>query len=179
MYTTGDGSFLDDTNCVIQIQYVDLSGQRGRTPSLPLLKACGLGYAIETHNMLKLSQPKEFRSQGESLIQDSWEARAEKSSESKQDQMVPTEREEIERQNRLLKQGYTRWTTQRTSTSRKWARESIDFNGAWWIFCVSERNSDEEEEARRSTLAACRTEVRENGCGRIAMWRGHGIERLS
>ena len=28
-------------------------------------------------------------------------------------------------------------------------------------------------------LAACRTEVRENGCGRIAMWRGHGIERLS
>ena len=30
-----------------------------------------------------------------------------------------------------------------------------------------------------SALAACRTEVRENGCGRIAMWRGHGIERLS
>ncbi len=30
-----------------------------------------------------------------------------------------------------------------------------------------------------SRLAACRTEVRENGCGRIAMWRGHGIERLS
>ena len=28
-------------------------------------------------------------------------------------------------------------------------------------------------------LAACRTEVRENGCGRIAMWRGHGIERFS
>ena len=28
-------------------------------------------------------------------------------------------------------------------------------------------------------LAACRTEVHENGCGRIAMWRGHGIERLS
>ena len=33
------------------------------------------------------------------------------------------------------------------------------------------------KEQRR--LAACRTEVRENGCGRIAMWRGHGIERLS
>ena len=96
MYTTGDGSFLDYTNCVIQIQYVDLSGQRGRTPSLPLLKACERGYALGTHNMLKLSQPKEFRSQGESLIQDSWEARAKKSSESKQDQMVPTEREEIE-----------------------------------------------------------------------------------
>ena len=32
---------------------------------------------------------------------------------------------------------------------------------------------------RRLVLAACRTEVRENGCGRIAMWRGHGIERLS
>ena len=31
----------------------------------------------------------------------------------------------------------------------------------------------------KSRLAACRTEVRENGCGRIAMWRGHGIERLS
>ena len=31
----------------------------------------------------------------------------------------------------------------------------------------------------RVVLAACRTEVRENGCGRIAMWRGHGIERLS
>ena len=30
-----------------------------------------------------------------------------------------------------------------------------------------------------AVLAACRTEVRENGCGRIAMWRGHGIERLS
>ena len=30
-----------------------------------------------------------------------------------------------------------------------------------------------------ASLAACRTEVRENGCGRIAMWRGHGIERLS
>ena len=32
---------------------------------------------------------------------------------------------------------------------------------------------------RLVALAACRTEVRENGCGRIAMWRGHGIERLS
>ena len=32
---------------------------------------------------------------------------------------------------------------------------------------------------RDHVLAACRTEVRENGCGRIAMWRGHGIERLS
>ena len=30
-----------------------------------------------------------------------------------------------------------------------------------------------------AALAACRTEVRENGCGRIAMWRGHGIERFS
>ena len=34
-------------------------------------------------------------------------------------------------------------------------------------------------EAGHPRLAACRTEVRENGCGRIAMWRGHGIERLS
>ena len=33
--------------------------------------------------------------------------------------------------------------------------------------------------AEAADLAACRTEVRENGCGRIAMWRGHGIERLS
>ena len=152
MYTTGDGSFLDDTNCVIQIQYVDLSGLRGRTPSLPLLKACERGFALETHNMLKLSQPKEFRSQGERLIQDSWEGRAEKSSESKHDQMDPAEREEIERQNRLLKQGYTRRTTRTTSTSSEWKRESIDFNGVWWIFCVSERISDEEKEAWRSTL---------------------------
>ena len=35
------------------------------------------------------------------------------------------------------------------------------------------------ERAFLDHLAACRTEVRENGCGRIAMWRGHGIERLS
>ena len=66
--------------------------------------------------------------------------------------MDPTDREEIERQNRLLKQGYTRRTTRTTSTSSEWKRESIDFNGAWRIFCVSERTYDEEEEAWRSTL---------------------------
>ena len=61
MYTAGDGSFLDDTGCVVQVQYVDLSGQRDRTLSLPLLKACERRYALETHDTLKLSQPKEFR----------------------------------------------------------------------------------------------------------------------
>ncbi len=152
MYTAGDGSFLDDTGCIVQVQYVDLSGQRDRTLSLPLLKACERRYALEIHDTLKLSQPKEFRSQGESLIQDSWEGRAEKSSESKHDQMDPTEREEIERQNRLLKQSYTRRTTRTTSTSSEWKCESINFNGAWRIYCVSERISDEEEEAWRSTL---------------------------
>ena len=45
------------------------------------------------------------------------------------------------------------------------------------------RREVKEDYARKhpdsAKLAACRTEVRENGCGRIAMWRGHGIERLS
>ena len=152
MYTVGEGSLLDDTGCVTQIQYVDVSGQRDRTLSLPLRKACERRYALETHNSLKLSRPKEFREQGESLIQDSWEGRAEKRAESHHDQLDPAEREEIERQNRLLRQGYTRRTTQTTKNSSELKREAVDFNGACWIFCVSERTSGAEEEAWRSTL---------------------------
>ncbi len=72
-------------------------------------------------------------------------------SESKRDRLDPTEREKIERQDRLLQQGYTRRTARTTRASSEWRRESVDFNRAWWIFCVSERTSDWEEEAWRST----------------------------
>ena len=152
MYTVGEGWLLDDAECVIQVDYVDVSGQRDRTLSLPLRKACKQRYALETHNTLKLSQPKEFRGQGESLIQDSWEGRAEKRSESHHDRLDPTERKEIERQNRLLRRGYTHRTTQTTNNSSELKREAVDFNGTYWIFCVSEQTSGAEEDAWHSAL---------------------------
>ena len=161
MYTVSEGSLLDDTGCVIQIQYVDVSGQRDRTLSLPLRKACERRYALESHNTLKLSQPKEFRGQGESLIQDSWEGRAEKRSESLHDQLGPAEREEVERQNRLLLRGHTRRTTRKTTKSSEWKSEAVDFNGTYWIFCVSEQTSGGEEEAWRSSLDSAYDHVTE------------------
>ena len=161
MYTVSEGSLLDDTGCVIQIQYVDVSGQQDRTLSLPLRKACERRYALETHNTLKLSQPKEFRGQGESLIQDSWEGRAEKRSESLHDQLGPAEREEVERQNRLLLRSHTRRTTRKTTTSSERKSETVDFNGTYWIFCVSEQTSGGEEEAWRSSLDSAYDHVTE------------------
>ena len=123
MYTVSEGSLLDDTGCVIQTQYVDVSGQCDRTLNLPLRKACKQRYALETHNALKISQPKVFRGQGESLIQDSWEGRAEKRSENHHNQLDPAERKRLNAKtnccNEAIRTGRRRQHKNRANGSEK------------------------------------------------------------
>ena len=152
MYIAGDGWLLDDTGCVIQTQYVDVSGQRERQMKFPLRKACNSKYALETSATLKISQPKVFRGQGESLIQDTWEGRAEIRHESHHDNLDTAERVEGERQNCLLQQGAIRRSAKTTQKASERQHEEIDFNGGWWIYCVSEQTEGEDEEAWRATL---------------------------
>ena len=137
-----EGNHIDHFGNLIAVTYVDLRHPSVRSPVPPIVKGCRPEHAIENGSAVKISTPRKFRHQGESLIFDLGEGYFQESETVQEAIDDPNDLERERHWNQSLNRaaelvGFD-WKTQTISTHRTVTRtRSFEFSPQGWLFCAA------------------------------------------
>ena len=143
---------MDDYGNLVLTQYVDLRNSQSLPPSTSLIKGCRPEHAIEISEVIRISKPSYFRSQGEGLIKDPEEMRAATSTVVSKQVNHPTHLaearlrdDEFNRASEILESPMKlKVNTKHVSVTHK-ETSAFTFGRNGWMFCASMQPEDEEQ----------------------------------